>query len=262
MAPPAVIVCFRPEPSCDRAAQLARLLAKLQELAPDTRVYVIEQSDDGRRFNRGALLNYGTRCALDDGAMGVVLHDCDLLPSDALAKYYRNADALEAAPVHIAADYERYRSKEFFGGIVGLSREHVLRINGFPNRFWGWGGEDQALRARCLRLGLCPLRARGTITDMEVGADGAPLTVSAKLQRLRDAGSKCPLKREHLSAEGRLWHLDGLNAVQQSSATVLSQRKTTGAYAHVVVQLQSTEDAQASAPPGCVQETGDKIPSQ
>lgn len=261
MAPPAVVVCFRPEPSCDRAAQLARLLAALQELAPDTRVYVIEQSDDGRRFNRGALLNYGTRCALDDGAMGVVLHDCDLLPSDALAKYYRDADALQDAPVHIAAEYERYRSAEFFGGIVGLSRAHALRTNGFPNRFWGWGGEDQALRARCLRLGLLPVRARGSITDMEVGADGAPLTVSAKLQRLRDAGSKCPLKREHLSAEGRLWHTDGLNAVQQRSAAVLSRRETPGAHVHLVVQLPDAEGALPSAPTDCVQKTDGKIPA-
>jgi len=34
---------------------------------------------------------------------------------------------------------------EFFGGVSGLTVEQFLKINGFPNAFWGWGGEDDDL---------------------------------------------------------------------------------------------------------------------
>lgn len=30
----------------------------------------------------------------------------------------------------------------YFGGVSGLSKAQFLRINGFPNEYWGWGGED------------------------------------------------------------------------------------------------------------------------
>lgn len=34
---------------------------------------------------------------------------------------------------------------EFFGGVSGLTVEQFKKINGFPNAFWGWGGEDDDL---------------------------------------------------------------------------------------------------------------------
>lgn len=34
---------------------------------------------------------------------------------------------------------------EFFGGVSGLTVEQFRKINGFPNAFWGWGGEDDDL---------------------------------------------------------------------------------------------------------------------
>lgn len=39
--------------------------------------------------------------------------------------------------------------KEFFGGVSGLTVEQFKKINGFPNAFWGWGGEDDDLWNRC-----------------------------------------------------------------------------------------------------------------
>lgn len=34
---------------------------------------------------------------------------------------------------------------EFFGGVSGLTVKQFKQVNGFPNAFWGWGGEDDDL---------------------------------------------------------------------------------------------------------------------
>lgn len=41
---------------------------------------------------------------------------------------------------------------EFFGGVSGLTVEQFRKINGFPNAFWGWGGEDDDLWNRFVSM--------------------------------------------------------------------------------------------------------------
>lgn len=36
----------------------------------------------------------------------------------------------------------------YFGGVSGLSKKQFLKINGFPNEYWGWGGEDDDIYNR------------------------------------------------------------------------------------------------------------------
>ena len=38
--------------------------------------------------------------------------------------------------------------EQIFGGAASFSREHFKLINGFSNKFWGWGGEDDDLYKR------------------------------------------------------------------------------------------------------------------
>ena len=33
-----------------------------------------------------------------------------------------------------------------FGGAISVNRDTFTQVNGYPNNFWGWGGEDEALR--------------------------------------------------------------------------------------------------------------------
>jgi beta-1,4-galactosyltransferase 1 len=139
-------------------------------------LYIVEQSNDQRRFNRGKLLNIGFHLAKTryqqsqsqqpqgDGATtpGVplsppsvyVFHDVDLLPSNDLLPYYENVPAA-TSPVHIARVWNRYSNNlDYFGGIVSFSKDQFERINGFPNNFWGWGGEDDELIKRVKRVRL------------------------------------------------------------------------------------------------------------
>ena len=113
-------------------------------------LYVIEQSDDGRKFNRGKLLNIGFEVASKEGCEIFVLHDVDLLPSAELRPAY---STLPAQPVHIARVWERYSDNpKYFGGIVAFSGDGYRKINGYPNNFWGWGGEDDEMFNRITKV--------------------------------------------------------------------------------------------------------------
>jgi len=210
----AIVACIRAQPGFDREGQLARLVAALRAFLPAgaAAIYVVEQGDDGRRFNRGQLMNVGAwLVAADGGARALCFHDVDLLPTPALrAEYLADAADPAAPPCHLAAQYARYRGPRYFGGIVRLAWWQFAAANGFPNDFWGWGGEDDALRARLARLGIEPRAAEGGVEDIEVPEGGAaPLSLDAKMAALRDAGAKCPDKRERIARDGAAWRANG-----------------------------------------------------
>ena len=131
---PTVVIPYR-----NRDAHLKCLMARLAHVD----VIVVEQAD-GHPFNRGALLNVGYNKARESGAQRVLLHDCDLLPDDTLLKMY--CDPWPRPVVHFGALFNRYNnSGRYFGGVHGFTAGHYP---GYPNHFWGWGGEDDALRNR------------------------------------------------------------------------------------------------------------------
>ena len=93
-------------------------------------------------------MNVGFKIACDDDCEVFVFHDVDLIPSAELLPYYTQVP-LTNRPVHIARVWNRYNSNvKYFGGIVAFSRCQFEDINGFPNNFWGWGGEDDELMKR------------------------------------------------------------------------------------------------------------------
>jgi hypothetical protein len=143
---PTLIIPFRDNLEQERADQLKKFMNHMKRYHPDWIVLVIEQSQDGKKFNRGALLNVGARIADKNNMPYVIFHDVDLIPLKLLVPYYT---AIPEKPIHIAKVWTtKYDSPDFLGGVLSMSMEDVKRVNGFPNQFWGWGGEDDALRNR------------------------------------------------------------------------------------------------------------------
>jgi hypothetical protein len=139
----AIIVPFRDEHvEQQRAAQLAQFLPYMQSFLPQAHVFVIEQSRDGKLFNRGKLLNIGFKIATANTEFKVfAFHDVDLIPeSSSLKRFYTESPPAGTA-IHIAACWKRYQGEQYFGGAVAFNREDYQKINGFPNEYWGWGGE-------------------------------------------------------------------------------------------------------------------------
>lgn len=143
---PTILVPFREQKEQKRGEQLKKFISHINRYHPDWNVLVIEQSEDGRKFNRGALLNIGTKIAEKAGLEYVIHHDVDLLPLMKIVPYYT---AIPEKPIHIGKIWTtKYDSVTFLGGIISIKIEDMKKINGYPNTFWGWGGEDNMFRVR------------------------------------------------------------------------------------------------------------------
>lgn len=44
------------------------------------------------------------------------------------------------------------KNRRYFGGVVAFNQADFEAINGFPNTFWGWGGEDDEMYSRIIEV--------------------------------------------------------------------------------------------------------------
>ena len=178
-------------------------------------IFVIEQSEDGRKFNRGQLLNIGFEYALNYGCTNFIFHDVDLLPSEELKEYYINNPKKE--PIHIAAVWDRYGGNpNYFGGIVAFNKEIFQKINGYPNNFWGWGGEDDELYKRTKQFYDILKVKKGSIKDLE------DLNLQQKLDYLKENDLKFMQKIEALAKHDATWKTNGLNSLHYKEDNISS----------------------------------------
>ncbi|XP_060793129.1 beta-1,4-galactosyltransferase 5 [Neoarius graeffei] len=141
---------------------LHHLIPALQRQRLEFGFYVIEQAGN-EPFNRAMLFNVGFKEAMKDMLWDcIIFHDIDhILEND------RNYYGCSRMPRHFAVKLNKYSYmlpyEEFFGGVSGLTTEQFQKINGFPNAFWGWGGEDDDLWNRVQYAGYTVSRPRGDI---------------------------------------------------------------------------------------------------
>ncbi|XP_072022269.1 beta-1,4-galactosyltransferase 5-like [Amphiura filiformis] len=122
--------------------------------------YVAEQAND-LNFNRAMLMNVGFLEALNFSKWDCfIFHDVDHVP---LSDY--NYYGCSGMPRHFLSGADRWNYKilyaNFFGAVTGLTRSQVFQINGFPNVYWGWGGEDDEIRMRVKEAKLDITRVKG-----------------------------------------------------------------------------------------------------
>ncbi|XP_072171076.1 beta-1,4-galactosyltransferase 6-like [Diadema setosum] len=129
--------------------------------------FVVEQANQDL-FNRAMLMNVGFLEALNFTRYDCfIFHDVDHIPDDD-RNYYGCTDM----PRHFLSGADRWNYKlaykNFFGAVTGLTRAQMLQINGFPNVYWGWGGEDDEIRLRVVDNHLNITRPNGPIGYYDV----------------------------------------------------------------------------------------------
>ncbi|XP_049321478.1 beta-1,4-galactosyltransferase 4 [Astyanax mexicanus] len=171
-------------------------------------IYVIHQAGEAK-FNRAKLLNVGYLEALKDFNWDCfIFHDVDLVPEND-----QNLYRCEDQPKHLVVGRNstgyRLRYKGYFGGVTAMSREQFFKVNGFPNSYWGWGGEDDDLRIRVQLQGMKIIRPPAKI--------GRYTMVFHK----RDSGNEVNKDRMRLLGRTtKMWKKDGLNSCTYQTLTV------------------------------------------
>lgn len=111
---------------------------------------IIIQQDNAKLFNRGMLLNIGFKYSKKFGCDYVVFHDVDMIP---ISVDYSYSDI----PIHLSTHFyfqngEKQREifDTYFGGVTMFPISYFEQINGYSNKYWGWGFEDDDLLYRCI----------------------------------------------------------------------------------------------------------------
>lgn len=166
----AIIIPFREEKTTKvRTNHLKKIIKHFNNFfknqSIDYNIFVIHQVNYDKRFNRGLLLNIGVKIAKNYNIF--ITHDVDMLPNDYLLQYYLH---IPKYPVHIPFDGSliKYSGHTYIGGINIYNKKDYKKINGFPNDFWGWGGEDDAVYDRIGINNLIIIRPdKGSISELE-----------------------------------------------------------------------------------------------
>ena len=128
------------------------------------KIIIIEQGNK-KKFNRGVLLNVGFLLA-EHNVDYFIFHDVDLFPDNDMLKYY---GCYPFKPIHLAHIWTKYSvSGKYFGGVNSFNKEDFRKINGYPNNYWGWGGEDDELYDRVVNSNLTVINPKnGKYKEME-----------------------------------------------------------------------------------------------
>lgn len=233
----AVVVPFRSQSGIDRESHLETFLS--QRFPGDPQIFIVHQHGEHQPFNRGFLLNAGFQFAaatLAEKLTHVWLHDVDLIPrTPSLMAQYAIPPPDDSTVVHLASCWKRYDSSTYFGGVVGMTPSAYLAVNGYPNNFFGWGGEDDELRKRVVRnkfavLGAPPDAIYDDLENMDL---------NEKLQFLRARPHQKNLEKWELAAQHEAtWRTNGVNQVPQDAAKPwYEQAKRNGSVTHLTAKI-------------------------
>ena len=193
------------------------------------RIFVVEQFDKDT-FNKGELINAGFKEIQKIFPYTCfIFQDVDLVPEDDRIDY-----VCKRSPMHLAAVIDKFgytlHSVNAFGGVVSFKSSDYIRVNGFSNLFWAWGGEDDSLYQRVLLHGMTPLRDNTKIARYKMLKHEnrrflrTPQAEQETLRMLRMAN-------EHA-------HADGLNSVVYQVIEVKKKKF----YTWIKIDLLKSED--------------------
>jgi hypothetical protein len=145
-----VIVPYR-----DRESHLKIFQKRISRFLDNEKIpheIIVVCQDNGKLFNRGMLLNIGFKYAEKLNCDYVVFHDVDMIP---MSVDYSYCDK----PIHLATELTNRDTgensddifDEYFGGVTMFPIDQFKQIDGYSNKYWGWGYEDNDLLLRSIK---------------------------------------------------------------------------------------------------------------
>lgn len=255
-----IIVAYRDPGDGSRKAQLKQFKEQINLIfkdQTDVRIYIIEQegnrSDYGllpellkqpnsemAKFNLGILKNIGFAIAsksMKDKDAYYILSDVDLLPSINLVKDYLT---YPKNPIHLANKGTRYNisgtDHSFLGGVISVNKKDFIKANGYPNNFWGWGGEDNALNRRFKQNSIQITKSSEPVIDLE------KLSLQEKLTKLRTEKTKEMRKKEKLKEDMISWKENGLSSLEGTYKITTKLKAKNITLVKVKLQINTEKD--------------------
>ncbi|XP_013200975.2 beta-1,4-N-acetylgalactosaminyltransferase bre-4 [Amyelois transitella] len=215
----AIIVPFR-----DRKQHLAIFLNHMHPFLMRQQIeygiFIIEQEGNSE-FNRAKLMNVGYAESQKQKAGGwqcFIFHDIDLLPLD-----LRNMYSCPRQPRHMSASIDKLNFQlpyeDIFGGVSAMTKEQFWAVNGFSNKYWGWGGEDDDMSYRIKKMGYHVARYKMSIARY------------AMLDHKKSPPN--PKRYQLLSQTYKMFHTDGLSTLQYEVVQITHNHL----YTHVLVNI-------------------------
>jgi hypothetical protein len=214
-----------------RAHQLATIVAAFKKLCigipKNIKIFILisEQITPMKYFNRGQLLNIAVRYfRLNIGTPScIIFHDIDIVPNAAMfSQYYtRDYKSFSLMPVGSAQMRAIYPFPLEEGSAVYLIDTALFtKINGFPNNFWSWGGEDNALHNR-LQAVKAPKIVKNKIGEF-ISLDKQRTTHANKMAYLKKKNIRNMRVWELLDDDKKQWSKNGYNQLIHLNYTIES----------------------------------------
>lgn len=131
-----IIVPYR-----NREDHLKKFIPHYTRLYPEANIIIVEQDND-LPFNRGWLLNVGFLLSTSEN---VIFHDVDMLIVNGFNQYRKPTKTIAQLATHAEQFMYRMPFPQYLGGVTMYNREIFKAVNGYSNKFHGYGGEDNEM---------------------------------------------------------------------------------------------------------------------
>ncbi|XP_021355963.1 bromodomain-containing protein DDB_G0280777-like isoform X2 [Mizuhopecten yessoensis] len=182
----------------------------LQKQQLDYRIFVIELAPDVD-FNRALSMNIGFLEATKKyGYECFIFHDVDLIPEND-----NNMYSCPENPRHMSVAIDKYNYElqymKIFGGVTAMTKDQFEMVNGYSNKFFGWGGEDDDLYSRIRNLGVSITRY-------------TPDVSSYRMLRHQEDSNRNKNRHRLLEISLDRWREDGLNTIKYEVIQTVRKR--------------------------------------
>lgn len=143
-----IIVPYR-----DREDHLKQFIPHMNKYLPDAKIVIVEQSDDGRPFNRGKLINCGF---IESEKPNFVAHDVDMLPINVSYEWLIQVTQLSVSEI---------QPVDYLGGVTMFSAKTFQDVGGYHNDYFH-RAEDNEMMFRLKYWGVFVSRRFGTFHQL------------------------------------------------------------------------------------------------